>query len=98
MKSSTRKSAVVFCILFVCLVLLSSGLIFAKHGHECIENNCNMCCLIDAAQKILGGLTLLAAASSILAATVNFGVRRFLFVLKQSFQSSLISLKVKLSD
>ena len=98
MKISVKKIAITLCVIFVCLVLLSSGLIVVKHGHACIGKNCNVCCLIDVARKILAGLTLLAVASSIFAAAVKSGIRRSLFVFKQRFQSSLISLKVKLSD
>ena len=98
MKFSAKKIAITLCIIFVCLVLLSSGFVVAKHGHDCIGKDCNVCCLIDAAQKILGGLLLLAVVSSIFAATVNFGIKYSLFVLKQYSQSSLILLKVKLSD
>ena len=98
MKLSTKKVAITLCIIFICLFLLSTGLIVVNHGHDCIGKNCNVCCFIETARKILSGLTLLAVATSFFAAAVNSGIKHFLFVLKKYFQSSLISLKVKLSD
>ena len=98
MKSTTRKAAIVFSVVFICLVLFSSCLIVAEHGHDCIGEDCNICSVIDAAQKILSGLSMLAIASILFVVLFKFGFNYILISFKKYLFTSLILLKVKLSD
>lgn len=98
MKNAKRNAAIVFSVVFICLVLFSSCLIVAEHGHECIGDDCNICGVIDAAQKLLGGLMLLAIASILFVVLFKFGFNYIIVSFKKYFFHTLILLKVKLSD
>lgn len=97
MNRTVKRVALIVCVVFVCLVLLASCFVFVKHGHECVGNNCNVCSVIDAVKKILDGLTVLALSATLLV-VVQFGIDNFSLFFKKSIVSTLISLKVKLSN
>ena len=98
MKNTTRKVAVLFSIMFICLVLFASCLIVAEYRHDCIGENCSICCVIDVAQRILDVSALLAVASVLFAVLLKFNFNYILVTLKKYLFSTLILLKVKLSD
>lgn len=98
MKHTKRSVAILFSIVFICLILFASSFIVAEYGHDCIGENCNICCVIDAAQKILGGLTLLLAASILFAVLLRFNFSYIFITFKKFIFTTLILLKVKLSD
>ena len=96
---NTKRSVAILCsVIFMCLVLFASSLIVAEYGHDCIGDNCNVCCVIDAAQKILGGFTLLLLASILFAVLLKFNFDYILITFKKFLFTTLILLKVKLSD
>ena len=98
MKRTKRSVAIVFSVVFICLVLFASYFIVAERGHSCMGENCQICCVVDAVQKILGGLTLLAIASILFAVLLKFNFVYILISFKKYLFSTLISLKVKLSN
>lgn len=95
MNGAKRRTAIVFSIVLICLILSASCLVV--HGHECLGENCNVCCMIDAAQRLLGGMTVLAL-SILIAVLLKFCLHYFLIFIQKYPFSSLISLKVKLTD
>ena len=98
MNFSSKKAAIICSIVIICLVLFANCLIIVEHGHDCIGENCNVCCALDAAEKVLGGFVLLAIIYLLIAKALLRLVRHALTVFKKYFHSTLIFLKVKLSD
>ena len=98
MRSINKRSALVFGTVFICLIIMTLCLVVCQLGHDCLGENCNACCAIDAASKLLGSFTLLTLASTLTAALISFGVKRFLSNFAKFFQSTLVLLKTKLSN
>ena len=98
MKSCRRSSAIIFSVIFICLVLLAGCLIAAEYGHNCLGEKCKICCIIDAAQKLFDGSTVLAIVVAILFVASKFIFYNILHFIKKYLFSTPILLKVKLSD
>ena len=98
MKSTKRSAALIFSVVFICLVLFANCLIVAGYDHDCVGENCIVCYVINTAKKILGGFTLLALSSMLFAVLLKHKLYNALNYYKQFFSFSLFSLKVKLSD
>lgn len=97
MNGCRRSSAIIFSVIFICLVLLAGCLIVAEYGHDCLGEKCNVCCVIDAAQKLLDGLTAVLLVAILFVAS-KFNFHNFLRFIKKYLFSTPILLKVKLSD
>ena len=95
--NTTKRSAIIFVIIFICLVLLAGCVIVAESGHDCIGDNCTICSVIDSAQKILHASTLLTVATAFLG-LLKFCFNFILLSNKKRLNSTLILLKVKLSN
>ena len=97
MMNGIKRTAVIFSIIFICLVLFASCLIVAEYGHNCIGEDCQICTVVDAAQKLLQGAKVFAIATA-LYFVAKFYLSYILLFIKKYLYSSLISLKVKLSN
>ena len=95
--NGTKRTVIIFSIVFVCLVLFASCVIVAERGHDCIGDKCTVCCVIDAVQRILYSSTVLAIAT-VLFLVLKFYLNNIFLSLKKHLFSTLILLKVKLSN
>ena len=95
--NGTKRKAIIFGIVFICLVLFAGCLIAAKIGHDCIGDNCTVCGVIDLAQTLFSGVTLLAVATVFILA-LRFCINFISFFVRNRLFYTLILLKVKLSD
>lgn len=96
---SIGKRAAAFCsVIFICLIVLATCFVFVGIGHDCIGESCKICFFIDTESKLLKSVALLAVACALISAAFIFNFKRIFFFVNDFFQSSLISLKTKLSD
>lgn len=98
MKSANKRVAIFFGVILICLIISTSCLVVCQLGHDCIGENCSVCCVIETATKLLSGALLFAVACALVVALSSFSFKRFLSVFKQFFNFTLISLKTKLSN
>ncbi len=98
MEKRNRKLSVLLA-LAVCVVMLFSAVYIAEEaGHNCIGENCPICCQISIcshALKLLG----YGVAAIVAAVALAFSAAVFSVCSKTNFRESTpITLKVKLSD
>ena len=98
MTKRNRRIALLFAMTLVFAVLFSVVFVVAEANHDCSGEDCPICCQMTVCENTL-------RAAGFAAAVVFFAARIREFVLskpalakKQAWNSSLVSLKVKLSD
>ena len=96
--TTRKKTAISLTILFVFVMLFSHIFIIAEADHECSGEDCPICEIIAIVSDTIKGLSLIGSAVVICAALV-FGIVKSLYVNNEAQSvSSLITLKVKLSN
>lgn len=96
--TARRKTALILTILFVFVMLFSHIFVIAEADHECSGEDCPVCEIIVIVSDTVKGLSLIGSAAAICDALV-FGIVKSLYVENEAqFVSSLITLKVKLSN
>ena len=96
--TTRKKAAISLTILFVFVMLFSHIFIIAEADHECSGEDCPICEIIAIVSDTIKGLSLIGSAVVICAALV-FGIVKSLYVNNEAQSvSSLITLKVKLSN
>lgn len=96
--TARRKTALILTILFVFVMLFSHIFVIAEADHECTGEDCPICEIIAIVSDTIKGLSLIGSAVVICAALV-FGIVKSLYVNNEAQSiSSLITLKVKLSN
>ena len=98
MRTHEKRTAAILAILLAVFLLVFGLFIIAEQGHDCIGEGCTVCHVIDEAREILEGATLTAAAAAC-ALAASWGIcKKLVPFVKEVLCSTLISLKVKLSD
>ena len=96
--TTRKKAAISLTILFVFVMLFSHIFVIAEADHECSGEDCPICEIIAIVSDAIKGLSLIGSAVVICAALV-FGIVKSLYVNNEAQSvSSLITLKVKLSN
>ena len=96
--TTRKKAAISLTILFVFVMLFSYIFVIAEADHECSGEDCPICEIIAIVSDTIKGLSLIGSAVVICAALV-FGIVKSLYVNNEAQSaSSLITLKVKLSN
>ena len=96
--TTRKKAAISLTILFVFVMLFSHIFVIAEADHECSGEDCPICEIIAIVSDTIKGLSLIGSAVVICAALV-FGIVKSLYVNNEAQSvSSLITLKVKLSN
>lgn len=98
MKKTVRLTALMLAIAVFSVMLLSVAFIIIQADHECLSENCLLCCQLAACQDclkvlLLAWITIILALAAIRATAAYLPV----YASGQSVRS-LITLKVKLSD
>lgn len=96
--TTKRKAAFILTILFVFVMLFSHIFVIAEADHDCLGEECPICDVIAIVSDIIKDLSFVGAAI-IICAAITFGVIKTLLVKNETNKvSSLITLKVKLSN
>ncbi len=96
--TTRKKAAIALTILFVFVMLFSYVFVITEAEHDCSGEDCPICEIITIVSDTIKGLSLIGSAVVICAAFV-FGIVKLLsFENKTQSVSSLITLKVKLSN
>ena len=96
--TTRKKAAIALTILFVFVMLFSHIFVIAEADHECSGEDCPICEIIAIVWDTIKGLSLIGSAVVICAALV-FGIVKSLYINNEAQSvSSLITLKVKLSN
>ena len=93
-----KKAALALAILFVFVMLFSHIFVIVEADHECSGEDCHICEVIATVSDTIRGLSLVGAAFTICAAIIFGIVKTFLVGNEAKTVSSLITLKVKLSN
>lgn len=93
----TRLIALIVTLMFLNVVLFSSLFIAHNINHECTGEHCSTCCQISLCEQALKHISL-AAASVIISAALIYTALSLLSVWSLCPITTLVTLKVKLSD
>ena len=98
MTSKKRISAVLIAMALVFAMLFFTFFIAAEADHDCVGEGCAVCCQISVCENVLKSVmcTLVMAAVFAAVGFVAFTLRNC--ENRDFYYSSLVSLKVKLSD
>ena len=98
MEKKKRIAALLLAVTVLLVMLYSALFIAAEADHDCVGENCPICYQINVCQNALKNLSL-AVCAAVFAAAFIYILCRSASVCTYSVQfSSLVSLKVKLSD
>jgi len=95
---SKKTAAVIITVLFVFFVLFSHIFIIAEADHDCCGENCPVCEIIAVIEDSIKGLSLLSSALIACGALIFVFIKALYSTVKNDFLSTLITLKVKLSN
>ncbi len=96
--TARKKAALALTVLFVFVMLFSHIFVIAEVDHECSGDDCPICEVIAIVSDKIKGLSLVGS-SAIICAAIIFYIVKTLFVGNEAKTvSSLITLKVKLSN
>lgn len=97
----TKKNSFVALMLALTVIfaILSSVLfITAEADHDCTGDDCSICYRIDVCKNTLKNIGQIKGVIFLSVVIFNFALFLFLFEKKHIYNSSLVSLKIKLSD
>ncbi|MCH5164166.1 MAG: hypothetical protein J1F36_04040 [Clostridiales bacterium] len=97
-QNRTKILSAILAILIAFILLSVVIFIVSEEGHECVGDDCELCHVLDCAQKIVEGLTTVGVAVLATLALRYATVKTEEWVEKSNQSTTLISLKVKLSD
>ena len=98
MAKRNRCLALVMAAAILFVMLTSAFFIAAEADHDCIGDDCEICCQINVCRAVLKGLALIAIAAVFAAAACAALCAVFAACREQTRNFTLVSLKVKLSD
>ena len=98
MEKKKRFAALLLAVTVLFVMLYSALFIATKADHDCVGENCTICCQIHVCQNTLKNLSL-ALCATVFAAALPYTLYRGISVCTDYAQHyTLVSLKVKLSD
>lgn len=98
MDKKKRIVAVFLAVTALFVMLCSALFIAAEADHDCVGNNCPICCRINACRDALKNLSLAVCASAV-AAVFTYTVYKCVSACSKLVRAyTLVILKVKLSD
>ena len=99
MTNKKRRLVAIILAAAVLFVMLFSAVFIAEEaGHDCIGENCPVCCQINACRNVLENLSLAVCVFTFIAA-VKFTLQKVVSSLRENIQNQTpVNLKVKLSD
>ena len=97
MMNGTKRTAIIFGIVCICLLLFACCFVVVNLAHDCVGENCITCSLIEFAQRTLDAVAVMATVYILFVAS-KFNFYNFLHFIKKYLFSNPISLKVKLSN
>ena len=95
---SRRIKAIVLAVLFASFMILFNAFAIAETNHDCAGEQCEICRVLEVVETTKKSITYVAICASIAVAAVFAAVLFIFYCTKQIFSSTLISLKVKLSN
>ena len=93
-----RITAILFTVLFLFIALFSRVYIVSEVNHDCVGEECPICQALTVAEEVEEGIS---AAGGVIIAAVAFLFAALILLYtpaKNILSTTLISLKVKLSD
>lgn len=93
-----RLLVIIFTLLFVLSLIFTFSFISANINHECIGKECQICEEIDTCEDFLKAAACTTVAAAAVTAVRKFGIVALPFFGDRVDNSTLISLKVKLSN
>ena len=98
MEKKKRIAAMLLAGTLLFVMFCSALFIAAESDHDCVGENCPICCQINACQNILKSLSS-AVCAAVFAAALTYILLRSVSACEAAAPSyTLVSLKVKLSD
>lgn len=98
MKKKKQITALIMTVAIIFVMLFSALFITVEAGHNCTDNHCPICTQINICINTIKGFALATMAFA-LAAMMKFLACDIILFIKNAFtQSSLVTLKVKLSN
>ncbi len=98
MTKKNRIITIVLVIAFTLVMLYSTSFIVKEYGHECASEKCPICYQINVCENTLKLLSFVVGTASVLVALIYTIVRFTSSIEKDYIHTTLITLKVKLSD
>lgn len=98
MTKRNRMIAILFIMMLLFVRLFSAVFIIAESNHECTGEDCRVCYQISVCQNVLKTLSSAVVAVSIGAALTYILVCLIFTAIRTYTHTTLITLKVKLSD
>lgn len=95
---SRRIKAIVLAVLFASFMILFNAFAIAETNHDCAGEQCEICRVLEVVETTKKSITYVAVSTAIALAVIFAAVSCIVYCFKQIFSSTLISLKVKLSD
>lgn len=93
-----RIIAVIFAVLFALSLIFTFSFIFANANHECVGDECPICAEIQSCEDFLKSVTTVAVVAATAVVVHKFGIIALPSLKGRADNTSLISLKVKLSN
>lgn len=98
MRKRRRIIAILLSILFVLSVIFTLSFIAAEADHECIGDECPICAEIQSCEDFLKTVSVAAAVFAVVSAVSKFGAVALPYFKSRAEATTLVSLKVKLSN
>ena len=98
MTRRNRLIASVLALTAVFVMLFSACFVIAEADHDCMGDDCPICCQINLCENTLRTVRSVAAAIIFVGFFGLFAIAMPALAKKQAYNTSLVSLKVKLSD
>lgn len=95
---SKRLKAIILAALFASFMLFFNAFAIVEANHDCEGERCEICRVLEVVENTKKGLSFSALGAVAIAAAVFAAVLCIFYGFKQLFSSTLITLKVKLSD
>ena len=95
---SRRIKAIILAVLFASVMLFLNAFAVLEADHDCSGEQCEICSVLEAVETTKKGIFYVAICAAIAVAAVFAAVLFIFYCAKQIFSSTLISLKVKLSN
>lgn len=98
MENKRKITAIILAVIVLLVMFYSAHFIAEESEHDCVGDDCPICCQINVCRSSLKNLSL-AVVVAVLAAAFTFIIYRSIAVCTDTITyHTLISLKVKLTD
>ena len=95
---SKRLKAIILVALFASFMLFFNAFAIAETNHDCAGEQCEICSVLEVVETTKKGISHVVIGTAITLVIVFAAVLCIFYCFKQIFSSTLISLKVKLSN